>query len=415
MEEKMMVLEMVGDSKITAADAQKLLQTLENDGIKSKGSSAEKLMILNMLGDLKITVGEAQRLLQALNGNERENFESARDESTRRARSNTNGANGIESENIGFDGIANNISKKIEVLAKDFEPKLKEVTGILVNATSKAKDVAFNKLSKMVAEEQQSRGSTAGRSTAGTVVRGDLKENAIEVRVTDNNSELNITGMNGAMSIKGYNGDKISVKVCYKERRENAKIDVMKLGNKYILSYDENEFEFVRVEGYVPEKMFEYVKIINSNAGVEIDNIQTNEIIVEGSNGQMKVENVKAKRGFIDNANAGISGSNLEIEELRLTNFNSLIRICNNGFRSFKEYNWEVETSNSSLELALPADSAYHIRGETSLSNVRVGLTNMNYTVNESTVVETKSMNFDSSAVKVRMNLETSNGPIIIN
>lgn len=355
--------------------------------------SNEKMRILKMLEDRKITAEEAERLLQVVN-------------STPSGGSQTEKTS--KGESLGLDDFTENLTKKIEVLAKDFEPTIKGLTSKLVTATAKATD----KLSQTFSEHMS--GSGAGKASGGSTST-EVGTKRFEIKVTEENSELNLTGVNGQVRVKGYNGDKITLNVDYKVKRKDASIELIKLGNKYLLHYNESDFDTVSIEGYVPESMFSKIKINNSNKEVNICKISCNEISIESSNATMELEDIKANVGNFENVNGKVNSVNIDIAKLKLSTFNNSIRICNESFMKFQNYFWDIETSNNSLDLTLPTNVAYYIKAETSLGDIKVGLTDMNFLSSTTSSVEAKSINYDSKPNKVKMKLETSNGLITIN
>lgn len=441
----------------------------------------EKILILKMLEEKKITAEEAARLLEAADGKNKateskytrkEPSETRRetgshDSYSRYARrttennssnnSNSNGqrnTSGYQGRTTSSDGystnfedLANDISKKIDVLAKDFEPKFAKFTEKVVETTASMAD----KISKSIQSEFNSSGSRgshyghssgstyhsapSGSSTGRSPVTG-LEQKNVELKLSGNENQLKLSALNGDISVKGYNGDKITAKIYFKRKVSNAAIDFIQLGNKFLMDYNEDEFSKVSIDAFVPESMFEsimidtvngkinastldcgYLVIENSNSETELSDIFAENIKIDCNNNLLKLDNVSGNVAKIDNFNGNITIYNLDIEKLKLDAFNSNIAINIINYNRYEEYMWEIESSNGRINLNLPTakDLGYYLNARTTLANIKIGLINLNYLANGSSFVEARSIDYDSARKHVLLRLETSNSPIVIN
>jgi hypothetical protein len=86
-------------------------------------------------------------------------------------------------------------------------------------------------------------------------------------------------------------------------------------------------------------------------------------------------------------------------------------------FEHFNEYLWDVVSSNGKLTMNLPTtpDLGYHIKAHITLGQIRIGLTNLRYIANSSSLTEAMSINYDSCPKKTKFILETSNAALQIN
>jgi hypothetical protein len=57
----------------------------------------------------------------------------------------------------------------------------------------------------------------------------------------------------------------------------------------------------------------------------------------------------------------------------------------------------------------------YHIKAHVSLGSIRLGLVNLNYLINNSSMTEAQTIGFDTCPKKVKCVLEASNAPLQIN
>ena len=238
------------------------------------------------------------------------------------------------------------------------------------------------------------------------------------------------------MLIHGYNGDKISASVSCKAKRVNAALSLMRLGNKYFLNYDEDDFEKVSIDAYVPENMFNVISINTINGAMDISTLSADTISLNNSNGQTKLQSlssdylkaecnngklnigaVKAKNARVENFNGAIDALDIDCANLRLTSVNGGIVVNMSQFAAFPGYVWDVESSNGKTTLNLPAspDLGYHVKAHASLGQIRIGMANMNFLYNSASMAEAQSIHYDSCPKKVKLALETSNATLQIN
>ncbi len=369
----------------------------------------EKMQILKMLEEGKINSEEAAKLLNAIG--------------TEKSTSRGNGRQSSTTEN--FDEFVSGLSKKIETFAKDVEPKLHKITEVVAEKTTELTD----KLSKGL--------STSEPAAKRTKPTGRGIEKRFELSVgAERGSELNLSTINGDVYVKGYNGDKITASVAYRPKRADAKLDFIQLGSKYMLSYDEDEFEFVSVNAFVPEKLFDIVTIAtingrldvstlsvqaatfsNSGGATKLSSIVSKTINVDCNNGSLSLSNVFSDKAQIENFNGTIDVTEIDIADLKLVAFNGDVAFHVSEYKNFSTYVWNIETSNGKMTISVPSapDIGYNLRAHASLGNVRIGLSGLNYTASDSSFAEGKSVGYESARKRVSLNLETSNNSLVVN
>ena len=348
-------------------------------------------------------------------------------------------------------GSLDDLGRKFESFAKDMEPKLKSFTATVAEKITQGADM----LSKAFAADPHPPAPHHGGHTShhhGTqqsahrpapapaprpiTAPGGMQERNIEMAVAAGFNELALSGINGELRIKGYNGDKITARITYKAKRPNAEIDLMKLGNKYQLNYETDDFERVSIDAYVPERAFGVIKIdginaqvdlaglsandlraSNANGNLRLSNIAATNLTAENSAGRFVVSNVSAEFAKLENINGTIEADEIDIANLSLTNYNGPLSLLMSNFARHNEYIWNIETGNAKLNMNLPTlpNLGYHIKAHAAMGEIRLGLTGMQFLINDPTLVEARSTNFDASAKRVKMTVETSNAPLIIN
>jgi len=399
-EEKMMILKMLEEGKIDAAEASKLLGTVGD--APSKPKRAQK--------------SEKQTYEKDQSGHTYEK------ECDRHPGNNQNAPQG---------DFTRDLSKKFETFARDMEPKLQSFT----KGVASAADTVADKISKTI-------GNTASAPYAREASKppkpgyANTTERVFEYVVAAGYNELSLAGLNGDVTIQGYNGDKISAKIYYRAKKGAASIDIMRLGNKYFLNYEEDEFDKVCIDAYVPSGMFDSMTISTTNgalnvsavspANINIDNLNgatalkgvaSENIKADCNNGALKLEDIKAANAEIESSNGNITALGADIKNLRLAALNGQINMNIAGFDAYDDYIWALETSNAKMTLNMPSrpDYGYHIKAHATFSNIKIGLTGLNYIINDSAFAEAKSVHYDSAAKQIRLSLETSNAPLVIN
>jgi hypothetical protein len=87
------------------------------------------------------------------------------------------------------------------------------------------------------------------------------------------------------------------------------------------------------------------------------------------------------------------------------------------NFSRYSQYDWTVETGNAKLNVNLPTSPnlGYHIKARAAMGEIRLGLTGLQYMVNDPANAEARSVHYDTAAAQMRLTVETSNAPLTIN
>ncbi|MCL2840945.1 MAG: hypothetical protein FWE05_09270 [Defluviitaleaceae bacterium] len=334
------------------------------------------------------------------------------------------------------------LGRKFESFARDMAPKAQK---FMENIADKI-DGAASKISSeftgsrpaypIPPHGQAHRPHTAPRPSAPTP--GGTVEKSIEMPVeTGGYNELSLAGINGEIRIKGYNGDKITARLVYRASKASAAhIEMVKLGGKYFLKYEPDDFQLVSIDAFVPERAFSVIKVdgvncqldcaslaanemrfSNANGTTRLTGLSASNIVAESSGGNFSVSNISAASATIENLNGTMDTDELDIANLKLSNYNSPLSIIMSKFARHEEYIWSVETGNAKLSINLPTmpDLGYHIKAHAAMSQIKLGLTGLQFLINEPSLVEARSIHFDTAVKKIKMAVETSNAPLVIN
>jgi len=336
------------------------------------------------------------------------------------------------------------LGRKFESFARDMAPKVQKfaesAVSAIVGATDKVSD-AFSGSPDRYSHAPPPRPSTGGQthrasSPAPAATAGGLTVVNIEKLVSGEGcNELSLSGLNGEVRIKGYNGDKISARLSYKAKRTGASIELVQLGAKYFLNYEPDDFTQVSIDAYVPERAFGVLKIdsincevdcsslsasdirvMNANGSLSLSGIAAGTLMAENSNGRLAISNIVADTATLENGSGQIECTEPDIANMKITSYNSPISLIVSGFNRHTDYLWSLETANAKLGMNLPTlpSLGYYIKAHAAMGEIRLGLTGMQFLINEPSLVEARSVSFDAAAKRVKIVAETSNAQLAI-
>ncbi len=394
----------------------------------------EKLLILKMLEEGKISAAEASNLLDSLKGGDKaakttpppeRSYEKTGGESTS-SNDHAKTSDAVQS----FSRLTKELGKKLNTIAKDIEPTLTKVTEKIVEQTI----IVTDKLSKTLSDTEVP-SKPAPKPAASPSYPKGTNEKSFETNLSGTGNALVLSGYNGALSINGYNGDKLTIKVSYKAKVPTPRIELNAMGGKYALSYDESSFETFSVNAFIPTKGFRSISLQTNNAAIEAINLEAEKIdisningttaleqlnaqalTIDSSNGPLRLKHIYAAKAKIENTNEKIHGEAIDVENLQITAFNSQIEIYLPSLTKFTQYDLDISSCNAPITLNVPQaqEYSYNIKARTTMGGVKVNLPNLFYTFNERAYVEGKTKTFQSER-NIKLNVETSNNQVSVN
>ena len=412
----------------------------------------EKLQILKMLENGQITADEAARLLQSVDtGSTAPKMPTAPvpppvapvvppPPAPKYEGYASNNGRPPSSHAHSGPSTMEDLGRKFESFARDMAPKVQKfaesAVGAIVGVTDKVSD-AFTSGTSHHGSPAPSHGQSARPTPPrpAATPAGMAVINIEKLVEAGSHNELSLSGLNGDIRIKGYNGDKITASLAYKAKRAGAPIELVKLGGKYFLNYEADDFHQVSIDAYVPERAFGIIKvdgincqvdcsslaagdirINNENGTLNISGLSANAITAENGNGRFSVSNIAATTATLENLNGPMEATEVDVANLKLTNYNSPVSIIMSGFNRHEDYLWNVETGNAKLSMNMPTlpSLGYHIKAHAAMSEIRLGLTGLQFLINEPTLVEARSISYDHAVKKLKLAAETSNAPLTI-
>ena len=422
----------------------------------------EKLRILRMLENRQISATEAAELLKAVDVGQKAPTPSAPSYTTAQTSHQAPPVSDTKYSDYapntgqpsgGSSFSMDELGRKIENFAKDMAPKVQRFTEVVADKIT----IAADRVSEALASDRGHEppdgrpmhpDAMPGMGTQSTVRPSSphvkppaascgVQQINVELLVEKSSlNELDLTGLGGEIRLKGYNGDKITARISYKAMSPKAAIELVRLGGRYFLKYDMDNFSSVSIDAYVPERAFGTIKVDGTNCGVDISSMSCGQIRVsnmngatsltalsaesitaESSGGAFKLANIVCDSGKFENLNGPLEASEIDVRELKLSNYNAPLSLLVSKFDRYTDYLWNVETGNAKLGINLPNlhTVGYHIKAHAAMSEIRLGLTGLQFLVNEPSLVEARSVNFDRFAKRVNIAVETSNAPLTIN
>lgn len=360
--------------------------------------SNEKIKILKMLENGEITTDEAIKLLSVVEGNFSTN--------TTYSSNNTNNNNG-NTTSIDFNKLKHKLAKTTNILAqktsKIYSGVEKEVKNIFKNIN------------------------------ISSTKTNSVKEFNFSLNETGN--ILDLKALNGETVLKGYNGDKLTLKVMYIPKQQDADIQFYYLDDKkYTLKFKEEFFEKISIEALIPKKYFKNISLnlINTNFLLDsvnfenifcettkcngiIENSDGQNINVNNVNGKIIVRNIKADNLKICNINDYVKLNNIDIKEVFVDVLNGEIDVINDYLNSFDSYNWKLETQSNPINVEINTDNIrYNIDATASVGKINILKNNLVYSEKTDYKVVAKTENDNPDFKSLNLCLETANSTIIL-
>lgn len=392
MEEKILILKMLQEGKITAEEAHKLLESLDKSTSSSESDTRknEKKFEEKMQGLHQKASKVAEKLGSSLNSSA-EKFSS-------------------NSEKFGDD-----FAKRMESFGSDIADSAVKFTDRLVNYLGNFIDVGNDKY-------QYSKNYIY-----------QLNENA----------EISIDTCNFAVIVNSTAESDLLVSLYINSSTPNLVLEEFfkadQINNNFNFKTQFPSRTWGKIEILVP-KHLSNLKIVTTNGKCEINDIAVDNIDTNTSNGKISLLNCQSKTIEAVTSNGKIissgtsaafadfntSNGKIEIEDCK---FDKLDAKTSNGAivlvgiykMSTLEGNYNLRTSNGkiTIELNNSETCGCMIDATTSVGSITVDLPQLNYFVDKKSfsmqsAAQIKSSNFDSLTDKIYINAHTSNSSIVV-
>ena len=390
----------------------------------------EKMLILKMLQEGKITAEEAHKLLESLDSNS-SSFESDTRRYDKRFEEKMQGLHQKASkvaEKLGnsLNNSAEKLGSNSEKFGDDFAKRMESFGSDIADSAVKFSDKLVNYLGNFI-----------------DVGNDKYQYNKNYMYPIAENAEISIDTSNFAVIVCPTAEPDLTINLYINSITPNLVIDeffkVDQNNNKFYFKTQFPSRTWGKIEVFVP-KHLSNLNIVTTNGKCELIDITADYIMPNTSNGRISVLNCQGKtlkaatsNGKIivvntasDIADLNTSNGKIEIENCK---FDKLDAKTSNGAIlldgiykiNSKEGSYNLRTSNGKVTISVNSSEtcAYMIDATTSVGNISVDLPQINYFIDKKSfsmqsVAQVKSANFDSIADKIFINAHTSNSSISI-
>lgn len=393
----------------------------------------EKMLILKMLQEGKISSEEAAKLLEALDGAQKQSADAS---AGRQQRPQANYYDEIAKvrERIGEwkrDFSKNYNQKDFDRMVDDFSTKAEKVGKNVASATFGIVDKIADFVGSVV--DTGSFGIFGGY----TVVEKTFEANAYE------GMDIELEGANGQIVVKKHQEENIIIKAKVRSPQNNAEGLLLFNNNESAVSLKLAKIEGLPVsvsyEVFIPVVRFNKLKLetkngkivvedataaefecISKNASIELMGVTAAKVTVDTKNARILMNYVIGKEISINTRNAMIDLKNLKVEKLGAYTANGRITVENvQNYENSPEATMELRTKNGGIKVNMndTEDRAYRIKARTINGGLNMLIPGLLYKEAPGQNISSKNIDagtegFENAPQKVTIFAETSNGYI---
>ncbi|MEA4846804.1 MAG: DUF4097 family beta strand repeat-containing protein [Clostridiaceae bacterium] len=409
MEEKMLILKMLQEGKITADDAVKLLEALENGstGASPSGSRINEIKdeFTARLNEIKIDeklnkFGEKASKLASTFGEKAGKLAEQLGEN-------------INSENT--EKFTEEFTKRMESLGQDIAESAVKLADNFANQVGSLFETVYEKYrynssyKYPVADAQSIYLETSNFSVK--VGHSDTKEMTVNLFVNSNIPQLAIDEY--FKTIADTDGYRLSSEF---PGRTWGRIEIQlpKGMNLIKLSTDNAKCEINDMDAKL-------ISCTTANGRITLTNCSADEIELFTDNEKIVLNEVSARTANIRTSNSKISieGSHLDSLDAKTSNAAIMVNASRKGDSLSSGY--ILSTSNGKIDIGLAKEEGFEhmVDAHTTMSSIEVKLANLTYATDKKSIgmqgaVQIKSDNFDTASSKISIKANTSNAPITI-
>lgn len=393
--------------------------------------SEERILILKMLEEGKITSEEAARLLEALG--EKTN-ESTEDNSSRQKQ--TNFYDEVSKMRDRVSSWKKEFKKNYS--QKDFDKTIDEFSAKAEKLGKNVASATFGVVDKLI----DFVGSFVDTSAFNLFGSYKTLDKTFEAEAVEG-ADINIEGINGSILVKKHQENKIIVKtrtrspqnnpdefLTYSDNNGSVTIKINKIANISVshevflpaLLFNSIKFETSNGKIYVEDSESRIFECITKNAPIDLMGVNSEKISVNTKNAKVQVGYVTGKDIEINTNNSVIDIKNIKTENIKALTVNGRIFVENTlNYKDSNEINLKLKTSNGDIKVNMNDMDrrGYKVKGETTNGRINLLIPELiYYNVNKQGVggsfVEAESTGYNNYTDKVNITAETINGYIEI-
>lgn len=242
---------------------------------------------------------------------------------------------------------------------------------------------------------------------------------------------LSVESVNGAVEVSPWTGDTVKIDLEVKAKgtsdadaeenledfRYDLSSEVSGGEQDIVLTFPMSSASLwstysVFIQVFVPETGLDMIEVDLTNGAITIDDLEISALNLDTTNGAIRLSDIQTTSITAHSTNGQISGT-LSSAGGTFSTTNGAIDIdldAQSGAYNF-------DTTNGSIDINLPSgsDIGYNINLDTSIGSIDVNLPNMDYTVNRSREKVGETVGYDSKAVQIEIDADTTIGGIELN
>lgn len=399
--------------------------------------SEERILILKMLEEGKITSEEAARLLEALDGSSRQTS-GERDQSNRQQKQTVNFADEVSKVRDRINEWKKEFQKSHN--QNDFDRMVEEFSSKAEKLGKSVAATTFNIVDKVI----DFMGSFVDTNAFNIFGSYTLVEKSFEAAAAEG-MDIFIEGINGQILVKKHMEDKVLIKSRVRSPQSNAdevlKFDAednrtisLKLGKTGNISVSHEvflpafKFNKIKLETsngkiFVEDSLSSEFESITKNSPIDLMGVNSNSIFVSTRNARVDVGYAIGRNITINTNNSLIDVKNVKAGNIKAVTTNGKIFIENvQGYENSPHINMFLKTSNAGgikVNMNDMDNKGYKVNGQTTNGSINLLIPEMIYhniskQSSGGSFVEAESNGYADYTEKVNINAETTNGDIEI-
>jgi hypothetical protein len=241
---------------------------------------------------------------------------------------------------------------------------------------------------------------------------------------------LSVDNFNGPVSVSTWDRSEYSVELLIKAKGTTTSQAEKNLED-FVIDFDESMVQgqgrlilrygipataynkySVQVEAFLPVDAVIDLELDSSNGAMSLKDLVGGEIQLDTSNGAFAFDNIYAESINAETSNGAISGD-FEAPDTFISTSNGAIDLT---LPCTVTGEYILRTSNGQVDLSLSSSSdvGYDIDASTSNGVVSIGLPNLDYSVNQRTSKEARTVGFQGKEIQITLDVSTSNGSVDI-
>ncbi|MDP4092421.1 MAG: DUF4097 family beta strand repeat-containing protein [Bacillota bacterium] len=401
-EERMLILKMLEEGKITSEEAAKLIEALEND---DKQDTEEKASAKQKQEDFHESTARFREKMHNWKNDREYDWKNDTKKSGQKD----------------FDRMVDEFSSKAERLGKN-------VAATTVGIVDKVIDFV---------------GSFVDTNSFNIFGSYAAVDKTYEAQVSEG-ADLLIEGVNGHILVKKHLEDKIVIKsrircpgtdtynnLLFSEDGNNVSMKVAKnIGNISVshevflpaVRFKNLKFETSNGKIYVEDALAENFESITKNSHIDLMGVNSDRVWVDTKNGRIQISYLIGKDVEVNTSNSLIDIKNMKAENLKAVTTNGRISVENaQNYEGLAETNLYLKTKNGGIKVNMNDmdNKGYKVRAKTTNGKINLLIPDIIYqNISKqyagSNFLEAESREYEGYPEKVYINAETVNGYIEI-